>query len=83
MSTEGDEGVVSGRQPSQFLTGTFLQRGINHLRLEGKLELTVACQVAQGKSSLALNLKTRAVHELDKILNELRLALGKLLPIHA
>jgi hypothetical protein len=75
--------VVSGRQPSQFLTGTFLKRGMNNLWLERKLELTVACQVAQGESSLALNLKTRAVHELDEILNKFRLALSKFLPVHA
>lgn len=46
------------------------------------LGLTVASQVAQGEGSLALNFETRTIHELDKILNKLRLALGKFLPIH-
>jgi hypothetical protein len=47
----------------------------------GKLELTVTSQVAQGKGRLALNLETRAIHKLDEVLNKLRLALGKFLPI--
>jgi hypothetical protein len=44
---------------------------------------TVAGQVAQGESGLALNFEARAIHELDKVLNELRLALGEFLPIYA
>lgn len=47
-----------------------------------ELELTVACQVAQGKSSLALNFETGAIHELDKILDKLRFALCEFLSIH-
>ena len=48
-----------------------------------KFGLTVACQVPQGKGGLALNLEARAIHKLNKILNELRLALGQFLPIRA